>query len=158
MRFHPPGHADVSSSVWPGFCFNLRRSTVKVNTRLILIVFALLLLPLLVAARPMQADPPDLTAEQLAVIAGIVLSLLFSYIPGVRAKYEPQPPEVKRLIMLALLAVVALGVFGLSCTGYYSWATCDQQGAIKLGEIFFAALVANQAAYLISPKPTASHG
>jgi hypothetical protein len=115
MRFHPPGHADVSSSVWPGFCFNLRRSTVRVNTRLILIVFALLLLPLLIAARPMQADPPDLTNLDavLAWLAGLggpyfvgwVLSLVAENVPA----WHKLRPAVKFVIPLIVCPLVSVG-------------------------------------------------
>jgi hypothetical protein len=34
-----------------------------------------------------------MTAEQIAAIAGAILSLAFSYIPGLREKYEPQSAE-----------------------------------------------------------------
>ena len=96
-----------------------------------------------------------MTAEVLSAIAGIVLSLLFSYVPGLSTKFAGLSKEAKSLIMLGILAVVAGVVYGLSCTSWgAAWnisITCDQAGAQKLIGAFIAALVANQATYLISP-------
>jgi len=100
-----------------------------------------------------------LTAEQLSAIAGVVLSLAFSYIPGVRDWFDGLMPTIKRLIMAGLLLAVALGAFGLGCAGVLGQlggqVGCDQAGAIDLVTAFLAALVANQAAYAISPQVTA---
>ena len=37
-----------------------------------------------------------MTAEQLIAIAGAILSLTFSYIPGLKTRYEPLGDEMKR--------------------------------------------------------------
>jgi hypothetical protein len=92
------------------------------------------------------------TPEILASAAGILLSLAFSYIPGLSTWYAAKDPTIKRLIMLAALVVVAAGVFGLSCAKVYSWVTCDQPGATGLVTALVLALVANQATFLISPQ------
>ena len=94
-----------------------------------------------------------MSAELLSSVAGIVLSLIFSYVPGVRTWYDQFNPDYKRLVMLVLLAVVAVGVFGLSCAWLYQWVPCDQSCGVKLVEIFVMALIANQTTFLISPKP-----
>ncbi len=93
----------------------------------------------------------------LSSIAGVILSLAFSYIPGLRPWYEAQSSETKRLIMAALLLVVAAGTYVLSCTGtgIIDSIACDNNGIMELVNAFIAALVANQATYLISP-PVAS--
>ncbi len=93
-----------------------------------------------------------MTAELLASVVGVLLSLLFSYVPGFRQWFEQFNPDQKRLAMLVMLLAVALSVFGLSCSGLYSWVTCDQAGALGLVSAFVAALIANQAAFLVSPK------
>lgn len=92
-------------------------------------------------------------AAALAVIAGVLLSLAFSYIPGLNKWFEGIAGNAKRLIMLGLLAVVALAVYGIACLGWWDvGVVCDQAGAIALGEQFILAMIANQSAYLISPK------
>lgn len=90
-----------------------------------------------------------MTSNQLAEFAGIVLSLAFSYVPGLREKYDALDGSYKRLVMLGALALVAAGVFGLSCWGIMDSVTCTKTGAIGLFEAFVAAAIANQATYLL---------
>jgi len=93
-----------------------------------------------------------MTAEQLAAYAGILVSLLFSYVPGLSNWYDPLEATYKRLIMLGSLVVVALGVYGLSCGNVYSLITCDKAGYLSLVNAFIMAAIANQAAYKLSPR------
>ncbi len=58
-----------------------------------------------------------MTGSTLAALAASLLSLLFSYIPGFKTWYTPKDPYPKRLIMLALVVVVALGAFSFACAG-----------------------------------------
>jgi hypothetical protein len=92
-------------------------------------------------------------AKLLASIAGIVLSLLFTYLPGLKDWYEPLDSAKKSLIMLGLIIIVAAAVFGLSCAGWYKLVSCDQIGIKGLVEAVILVLVSNQATFLISPKP-----
>ncbi len=94
-----------------------------------------------------------MNAEFLSMIAGILLSLLFSYVPGASDWYGALDGVHKRLVMLGLLFIATAGAFALSCAGIYDFATCDQAGAVQAFEAFIAAVIANQATYLISPKP-----
>jgi uncharacterized membrane protein YbhN (UPF0104 family) len=89
----------------------------------------------------------------LVSIAGVLLSLGFGYIPGLRDKFGALDGTQKALVMAGLLLAAAVGVFALSCWGPYEYATCDEAGAWKLVELFIAALVANQATYQIAVKP-----
>ena len=97
-----------------------------------------------------------MNANDLSAIAGLLLSLAFSYIPGLSPWFDMLDGIRKRLIMLGLLAVVAIGTFGLACAG---WGvsiglsvTCDQAGAIGLVRSFMVAMIANQAMFLITPR------
>lgn len=93
-----------------------------------------------------------MTSESLAAVAGVVLSLAFSYVPGLNAWFDKLEPTHKRLVMLVLIVLVAAGAFGLSCARLYDFVACSQQGAITLLNAVIAAAVANQATYLLSPK------
>jgi len=93
-----------------------------------------------------------MNAEFVSGIAGVVLSLVFSYVPNIRGWYDGLEPQGKSLIMLGLLVVVSGGIFGLSCANVLSYLTCDQSGAIQLAQIFLNALVANQGVYLVTRK------
>lgn len=100
-----------------------------------------------------------MSAELMSAIAGGVLSLLFSYVPGMNTWYAGLKSIYKRLIMALLLLLVAAAVFGLSCTDWAAaWgieATCDQPGLQVMIGAFLTALVANQATYQISPEARA---
>lgn len=93
-----------------------------------------------------------MTSEQLGSIAGVILSLLFSYLPGVRDRFALLSSTEKRLFMAALLLAVAIGALGLSCAQIVNAVECSTAGATNLISTFIAALVANQAAFLISPQ------
>lgn len=96
-----------------------------------------------------------MTSDQLAIGAGILLSLFFSYIPGLNDWYNKLDATRKRLIMLAALVVVSCTAFGFGCWPAFPVhvVTCDAAGAWGLATAFFGALVANQTTYLITPKP-----
>lgn len=95
-----------------------------------------------------------MTNEQtLAAVAGVVLSLLFSYVPGLRDKFDELEGTYKRLIMLALLALVSIGIFVLGCAGVVQGVTCSQDGGWQLVQLFIAAAITNQTAYSFAPKP-----
>ena len=97
-----------------------------------------------------------MTAELLAGTAGVVLALLFAYVPGLNEKYAGLTKEAKSLIMLGLLFLVAAASVGIACAG---WAgdlgiavTCDKSGFIAVGKALLAAIVANQSVYMIAPQ------
>ena len=96
-----------------------------------------------------------MTADSLAATAGVLLSLAFSYIPGLAEWYVLKADPVKRLIMLGLLLLVGLGAFGLACGGLAADfglpVTCDKTGAIALLRSFSVAAIANQTAYALTP-------
>jgi hypothetical protein len=89
----------------------------------------------------------------LATLAGVVLSLAFSYVPGLKGKFEALNPDFKRLIMLGALLLVTLAIYGLSCIGYSNQVTCDKSGILALVNLFISAAIANQAAYLLTVRP-----
>jgi hypothetical protein len=93
-----------------------------------------------------------MTAESLAAIAGVILSLAFSYVPGLSDKFSQLDATVKRLLMAALLLIVAVGALALSCANVVVSVECSKEGLIGLVNVFIAALVANQATYTISPQ------
>lgn len=93
-----------------------------------------------------------MNSELLGAIAGVVISLAFSYVPGLKFWFGELEGDYKRLVMLGALAIVALGAFGLACLGQYSGVACTQAGAWDLIYIFIAAAIANQSAYMLTPN------
>src|SRR6476469_3613390 len=101
-----------------------------------------------------------MTAEKLVAIGGFVLSILFSYLPILKAWYEQKSGVEKRQIMAAWLLIVTAGVFALSCVPALSWlateleivVACAQKSAYQLIYLYLIAITVNQAVFLISPK------
>lgn len=100
-----------------------------------------------------------MTAETLSASAAILLSLAFSYIPPIETLFERLTPNYKRLVMLLALLLTAAGSLALACAGLSAQLglelTCDTPGALGLVRALIAALVANQAAYALSPRKVA---
>jgi hypothetical protein len=96
-------------------------------------------------------------AQTLALLAGVILSLLFSYIPGLNVWFAALDGSIKRLVMLALLFVVGVGVVGIACAGFGGdigvAVSCDRAGFVGVLKAFVLALIANQAAYAATPLP-----
>lgn len=99
-----------------------------------------------------------MNASELSALGGVALSLIFSYVPGLSSWFDAKEPTAKRLLMALLLLLLAAGVFGLSCAGVLTVASCDKPGALGLVSAYLAALVANQATYQISPRRGARVG
>jgi hypothetical protein len=93
-----------------------------------------------------------MTAETLSAVAGVVLSLAFSYVPGLAPWFGQLEATMKRLVMAGSLLIVSIVVVALSCWNITPLVACTQDGIVALVSAFLAALVANQAAYLISPR------
>jgi hypothetical protein len=97
-----------------------------------------------------------MTSESLSLIAGTILSLAFSYIPGAKSWFSGFDPEIRRLIMLVFLVSSAGIVYGISCLGWASeWGislVCDRSGLFGLIEQLVLAIIANQSIYAITPQ------
>lgn len=94
---------------------------------------------------------------QLSLFAGALLSLAFSYVPGLREWFDTKDSTTKRLIMAGALLVVAGLAFAAACGQVLPGGiavTCDRQGGVELATNFLLALVANQATYIITKKKT----
>lgn len=99
-------------------------------------------------------------AEFLTLIVSALLSLAFAYVPLLRDKFDLLLPEYKRLIMLALLLVIAAASYAAACAGFAPDfgipVTCDRVGVVELVKALLIAIGANQTAYGVvrasSPK------
>lgn len=96
-----------------------------------------------------------MTENELAVIAGVIFSLLASYFPRFDTWFAGKSKTDKRLFMLALLTATATGIFGIGCLGWFAEfvsVTCNTAGAAGLVKILVIAIIANQSVYGISPE------
>lgn len=95
-----------------------------------------------------------MSVDQLATFAGVLLSLLMAYVPGLSDAYDKLDTTRKASVMGGLLLVVAAGTFALSCFNLVSLGiVCTQRGAVDLVWLYIQALIANQGTYLIGVKP-----
>lgn len=89
------------------------------------------------------------SSETIASIAGVVLSLLFAYVPGLAPRYAALDANSKRLVMAALLLVVTAGLVVNACRAD---GACYQANAEQAIRILIFALVANQGTYPLLPR------
>jgi len=88
-----------------------------------------------------------MTPEELSAIAGIILSVVFSYVPWLRRWFDGLDPDYRRLVMLGLLCLVATGAYFINYGLEYVPAA-----AWEYIKILIAAIIANQSAYAVSPR------
>lgn len=89
----------------------------------------------------------------LAGLAGVLISLVFSYVPGAKSWFAARQSVEKRLIMLGMLLLASLLLMAATCANLYDVGlSCDQQGVTDLVRLFLVAFVANQSTYVMSPQ------
>ena len=88
----------------------------------------------------------------LSAIAGMVLSLVLEYVPGIAGKYEALTAVQKRLTMLLLVVASALALFGLSCADLVIYVECTVRGGFDLLGMIGVAIGVNQGTYMLTKK------
>lgn len=94
----------------------------------------------------------------LVITAGILLSALFSWVPRLNVWFNALTDNNKRLVMFLSLAAAVGAIFGAGCAnfvipGVTLSVTCDQSGFKELAQLLAYAVVSNQTAFLLLPKP-----
>lgn len=93
-----------------------------------------------------------LTAAVLTGMAGALLSLVFSYVPGIRERFEVLTGTQKRGVMALFLLLTSVTVYGLSCFSPFVLVECSEAGVWDLLLVLGAALMANQSTFSMTPK------
>jgi hypothetical protein len=87
--------------------------------------------------------------------AGILLSLLLSYVTPVSVWYYGLDAKFRGLVMLGLSAVATFGIFGFSCLALFNWVPCTQESAMNLLRTFLTVVAGSLGTYLTTPtSPT----
>lgn len=130
-----------------------------------ILILGIVMVALMVMAFTVQAQsgqPPaaipafTVTPEILSAIAGVGLSLIFSYVPKLNTTFANLSGEIKRLIMALLLLISAAAIYGLGCAGILqNGLSCDRSGITQLAWNFILAIMANQSTFTLSPQTTA---
>jgi len=90
--------------------------------------------------------------ELLASISGMIISLAFAYVPGLKEWFDNLAGNYKRLVMGLSLVLACLVIFGLSCVGWRDDVVCNQAALPELLSAVIFALIANQTAYTFAVK------
>lgn len=88
----------------------------------------------------------------LSALAGMILSLVLEYVPGIAGLYDGLTAVQKRLVMLVLLLLSAGGLYGLSCADLVLYVECTAQGILELLGMIGVAIGVNQGTYLLTKK------
>lgn len=94
----------------------------------------------------------ELTAEWLGGAAGVVVSLLLAYVPGLKDEFEKLSGVKKRAALGVALVLVSVAVYSLGCAGIVGMVACNQSGAVGVIRALVAALIASQVAYVVEGK------
>ena len=95
-------------------------------------------------------NPIVFTPELITATVAMIISLVFSYFPGLSEAYAALRSYVKSLIMIALMLIVTVVIVLLVQVGYIpsetpvTWAYAVY--------CFIQALIANAATYIIAPQ------
>lgn len=97
------------------------------------------------------------SSDLLIMIAGVLLSAGFTYIPKLNVWFAEKSNEVKQLTMLVLLFAITAIVFALGCFNLIQIESfvCDRNTAVYFVYTFILAAISNQSADRILPKPIA---
>lgn len=93
------------------------------------------------------------SAEFLASVVGVIISLVFSYFPKLKEAFAVLSSEAKSGIMLGLLAIVTASITALDYFNVIdAGIVFDGQWVVRVVWVFISAVIANQATYKISPQ------
>ena len=91
-------------------------------------------------------------AEQILIVAGVAISLIFEYVPAAHRWYNGLHNDYQRLFMVGAIFTIVAGAYGLSWAGLVQAFEPSWMGAWSALLAFIYALVANQGTYLVLPK------
>jgi len=97
----------------------------------------------------------DMRIDLLVAVVGAVVSLLFSYVPGLSGWYYKQTVDARKGIMAITVIVVAALMYGALAMGIVTGMPLGSETVWKFVEVVFFVLAGNQIIYLISPDGAA---
>jgi hypothetical protein len=96
-----------------------------------------------------------MTSDKLAALVGLIISLLFAYLPGLKSWFEKQGSEFKAGLTAAITVIAALAIYGLSCANWFPelGVTCTKAGLQQLVSVVIGALVGMAGGYVTLVRP-----
>lgn len=97
-----------------------------------------------------------LTVEIILGLAAMILSLTFTFLPFLRVKFGGITSGQKAWVNMVSVIVLAAVMFGLTCLKWISIENlvCTKVGLQTLAIDIFVGVMANQATFLASSKPS----
>jgi hypothetical protein len=97
-----------------------------------------------------------LTVEIMLGLAALILSLTFTFLPWLRIKFGGITAGQKAWVNLGSVVVLAAVMFGLACLKWIAidGLYCTKTGLETLAIDIFVGVMANQATFLASSKPS----
>jgi uncharacterized membrane protein YidH (DUF202 family) len=86
------------------------------------------------------------------MMAGVVMSLIFRYVPGMRDAFDQLDATQKQAFMGMIIICVGLASAALGCAGWFNLVTCEREGFETTVRSIIIALMANQTAYSITRR------
>ena len=95
--------------------------------------------------------------EVYTYIAGVILSLLFAFVPTSNSWYANLSESQKRLVLLGATLLAALGYFGASCWSILALklgilTLCNSEAALDAVLILVKMFIGSQATYTFLPE------
>jgi hypothetical protein len=97
----------------------------------------------------------EIRIDLLVAVVGAVVSLLFSYVPGLSGWFYKQTVDARKGIMAIVVIVVAALMYGALALGIIEGLPLGAATAWKFAEVVFFVLAGNQIIYMISPDGSA---
>lgn len=88
----------------------------------------------------------------IVYLAGILLALVFDLVPPAKRWFDKNSAAAKRWSMVAAIAAIVGGAFGLSCSGTIAWFVCGVAGIEPAVILFVLAVLANQGVHGVVAK------
>ena len=96
-----------------------------------------------------------MTSDKLAALVGVLIALLFAYLPGLKTWFEKQGSEVKAGLTAAVTVIAAVAIYGLSCANWFPelGVTCTKVGVQQLVSVVIGALIGMAGGYVTLVRP-----
>ena len=88
-------------------------------------------------------------------VVGGLLSLIFTFMPGLNIKYAGLPSNVKSAIMLVLIVAISFILYLLNCYGVIVVIGMVCGNIALLVELIWFTALSNQVVYMLTPQPKA---
>ena len=101
----------------------------------------------------------NLTPDLIVMVAGLLLAMVFDFVPKAKAWFDTKSVEMKRLINAGIMLLVVVVVFGFNCLGWGEGlgipaVACTQEGALFMIQLFVLGIGMNYGTHAVSRAVT----